>query len=655
MRRSDSGATRLPAVLVVAHSAEGHSRAINGLSFRPVFNGIGEILFTLPHGQDIHTPRENATQHSELCAVILMLDPVALEGPSVALWVEWCRQQICAQDVFRIYVQLFELTLVELRQHAGRFGWLADLLDLAQIDESVVSFEGIAKSLHEYLPGVPNLRRANRWKRWTTQLSISSGILVTGAPTAAQVAVWFVVFWGGLHGRESLAREFSPLQRELLAVVCGVFFCSQFLSLLFATLRPQRIGEILRRNQAYRYWWNYYSWLVPCLTIGSLYMLRASLSSFAAGAALGLILEATRRNGLRAWRCRIALWNQLATAKGRSLPIRLEETIAGIPPNPGRIPLVPVTRTNIFISYAVASDWCRALAGDLFQALDRRELDVFLDSKEIGPGANWPRVISERLANANVVVVLADGISIEREWVASELEAALYGRSYAREPELVILLHPELCERYSASAYPVFQALLRDLAPKPGNIGFGAAMLPAMGRPRVVVVKPDTVRILTADLRHFRFEDASIFPPIWRIPFHLMAKVIVFSSGLLLAIGPFGLVAGLTNCMGSWTARPFFATHGMQQFAFQISAMGFGLCFLALVAALFLMSGTRGRVIGSAAFLALSGWGCILFLSYPQLSVTAYAWASMALWLGGFGALMLSEVSYGKAQARRTS
>lgn len=81
---------------------------------------------------------------------------------------------------------------------------------------------------------------------------------------------------------------------------------------------------------------------------------------------------------------------------------------------------------RVFISYRRIDG--RKIADQLFDALTRRNFDVFLDRFRIDPGLNVQEKIFEELAHKSMIVLIETATSQQSPWVAQEIACAVSNR-----------------------------------------------------------------------------------------------------------------------------------------------------------------------------------------------------------------------------------
>src|SRR5580693_1170618 len=77
---------------------------------------------------------------------------------------------------------------------------------------------------------------------------------------------------------------------------------------------------------------------------------------------------------------------------------------------------------RLFISYRRSES--RKVAIQLYEALDEKTFDVFLDTISIRPGEEFQKVLAHRLADVDVIVLLHTRDFIGSRWTITELTQA---------------------------------------------------------------------------------------------------------------------------------------------------------------------------------------------------------------------------------------
>jgi hypothetical protein len=77
---------------------------------------------------------------------------------------------------------------------------------------------------------------------------------------------------------------------------------------------------------------------------------------------------------------------------------------------------------RLFISYKRTD--CAFVAGQLYDELDRRGFDVFIDTRGVPPGKDFQSILWHRLADSDVVVVLDTPNFFESRWTEAEVARA---------------------------------------------------------------------------------------------------------------------------------------------------------------------------------------------------------------------------------------
>lgn len=71
------------------------------------------------------------------------------------------------------------------------------------------------------------------------------------------------------------------------------------------------------------------------------------------------------------------------------------------------------------------------MAGDLAEGLSKAGLDVWLDTRDLLPGDNWPKEIGKALEEAEAMVVLVSPALGQCHWMRKEIEYALGSEKFA--------------------------------------------------------------------------------------------------------------------------------------------------------------------------------------------------------------------------------
>lgn len=98
-------------------------------------------------------------------------------------------------------------------------------------------------------------------------------------------------------------------------------------------------------------------------------------------------------------------------------------------------------RKSFFISYSRSSPWCVKIAVELSEMLTSTTSSVFMDRNSLRPGEAWKARIGTTLDEVEGFVIILDSKACQKEWVVSEMLAALMARVMWQSPKVTII-HP---------------------------------------------------------------------------------------------------------------------------------------------------------------------------------------------------------------------
>ncbi len=559
-----------------------------------------------------------------LCAAILVIEPEALVNPLYIEWATWCCREVAKRDDFRLFVRLDGLEMAEVVQRARtESGLLADLRDTVQIAESPDN-DRLPEDLAQYLADIGAIREAANWRAAKTELATAAGAIAALIQIVASVS-FVALSFSVLTGVEST--RVATIPKDIVGLISGILLFPLATILIFFVSRGSAMANIILAQNPWLSRWVIVAVSGFSLTWRIHSTLGFSTSWLVSGIAVGVLLDVMRRRGRQAARAKLVLDGCAATPHDRSLPYRVEEASRGSPPSPLIIPLFPPNPTRIFISYARASQWCRDKAIELYDALHSRGVTVFLDREGIPEGGNWRRRLNLKLAESNVIICLADQLSIEREWVAAELETALAGVHWTGLPEIILLVHAGVTRPPTEAAYPAFRALLTDES---------AVQQP--GEPRRITVKASTVATVASMFDQFSSAGGAVFPG-------RLAWIYRRLMGPLTRLGPYGQAFGKLGgllCVLQWTGV-FTATSRLESmrllgpltllFSYW---MGYMLS-LALASRYEVQAAEEVRRTNVASHnLAFIGFACWVGTAAPHLAPIWWGWLVVCAGLGWF-------------------
>lgn len=586
-----------------------------------LFFDYADTAFVSPVAAEL--ARELASRPG-LCAAILVIEPEALQNPVYLEWATWCCREVAKRDDFRLFVRLDGIEMAEVVQRARQEGGLlADLRDTVQIADFPEN-DRLPEDLARYLADIGAIRDAANWRTAKTELATTAGALaalIQFLASVAFIAMGFSALTGVWHARA------ATIPKDIVGLISGILLFPLATILIFFVSRGSAMAPvILAQNPSLS------RWLIVAVSGFPLsWRIQAthgfSMSGFVLGIALGVLLDVVRRHGRQAIRTKLILNGFAATPYDRSLPSRVEEASRGSPPHPLSCPHFPSEPPRIFISYARASQWCRDKAAALYDALHGRGVTVFFDREGIPEGGNWRRRLNLKLADSNVIICLADQLSVEREWVAAELETALAGLHWTGLPEIVLLVHADVSRPPSEAAYPAFRTLLTegDTVQRPGE-------------PRRITVKEATVATVASHFDQYSSSGAAVFPSrsAW-----LCRRLV----GPLSRLGPFGQapgkLAGLLSALqwfGALTMTPRLDSAGLLGPMTLLFSYWMGyMLSLALASRYEVQAAEEVRRASVASHnLAFLGFACWIGTAAPQLAPIWWGWLIVCAGLGWF-------------------
>ena len=464
----------------------------------------------------------------QICAVVLVIEEAGLEDPEFRKWADWCLSRFERWEQLRLYPCLHGMDEWALKRRAEA----GDKLVRRLYETVHFTYGALAKH-------IPSILREHLEQVWETRSFVEArarkrhvSSVVGWLAAGAQVASLVVCLVGAL-AHWTLGGEGAPswLERcdQVLALALGVPLAPVLAVQVGVALGRRPYGFLRRFLQNSRsFGW---SWAVLALLVLLHVRLPGTGDWVLLGAALGLLLDITRRHGLQ------QRWALAATAPmprqedaekepseggveeprdgvveeprdgGVAEPSVEEDTsnwrekVARATPSLLSCPYLPKTAPYVFISYSHGSLWSRRTADDLHAELRKRGGHAFLDREVIPEGSSWRQHLISGIGQASVVAAVVDAGTAAREWPEGEMEAALTQRRLSGSPDLVFLTHPGQLPEHFAAAQPAFRALL-----EPAHSDMST------WKPKIVPVREGTVPIVAAELSRLRYGSASILP-----------------------------------------------------------------------------------------------------------------------------------------------
>jgi hypothetical protein len=434
---------------------------------RPLTASHGRVKFVrtaLAESLPQQPPATEIAKDPDLCAVVLVLERAGLDDDRYIEPIEWCVNQVSDRAEFRLFLAPYDLRLNEPQ----------DLMELRRLGPTikgiveVVQFmqgEDIYDNLVPFLDRVDDFRdKARKERIWERLLRIS-----TRGASIVQFAVALAVMAAAVDwntGNPISASE--PSMAFLLGLI--IFPLLLYNTALF--VKPSMLHITQPHSARIE--------VLPALLFVTVVLLMASTVALlpiipeqplwlAAGTVGGFLLDVLRRSRFESRLYSRLLHGESVTAAGEALPPPIRDAIGGRLPFVLHARVLPDVNARVFISYArkhrnEPMTWSHRWAGRLYDAFREAGIDCFLDRCSIQPGTDWLDVLRHAIRRANVVIALLDVDTLDRQWVAAELETALRDCGLTGAPD-VYLLSPSdtaVAETWNENTTPeVFQAVLR--------------------------------------------------------------------------------------------------------------------------------------------------------------------------------------------------
>lgn len=624
---------RREVIFLVSHSVEANDALMVHLNTlgkefgRPV--SISRAASDAPDPKQRRLQQPPPDQHA--CAAILILEKAGVQHPAFRKWANILIQRAATSADFRLLVYLHDLTMEELREWSDREPMIAKLFDTTQIAESP-SLEQLRRTLVPYVRRVERIQAEARWRKFRIRTAAPCGRLASVLlVTAAVMALLGYPLWRMLTPQNGL----GPYAPAIASFLLGVLAFPLQAPLIFLLLRGMRFTVLAPRDNAVLMRW---------IGVGFVVMMGATLlhqtldgppAWLLLGLAAGVLLDSVRRAGQQARRQGVNLEALLKHSADSTWRAPENSVRQGDPLKPFSCPLLPSLSPRIFISYTRSSTKGIQLATSLYRKLKAHGAAPFLDRASIPEGANWRQVLNRQLGECDVFICILDERSVQREWVAAEVLAAIEARRITGGPEIVLLMDPAI-RKGARPMLPLFQGIMA-----------AADDPPIPGRPRIVMLNADTPATLAWGFAPEQFTSRTVFPRGALLP----VKYPMIGLGIL---GGFGTLAGFV--LGFLALLEMMAG-----FQFSAGLMDRGwLVPVALLSFFWLGYTARATVVwkfevdhsqetGSAIpTLATTGLAMAAITLAPHLSGLATGWAAVLLVAGWM--LVASVIRMGPAK-----
>lgn len=491
---------------------------------RPI--NISRVAFGGSVSTQRHLRQPESDQH--LCATMLVLEKATLFDERFQQFVDFCIQRVVAVPDFRLFVYLYDISVNELRDISDRELLYAKLFDTTQIDDAP-PLEEFRQTLVSYIHRVEHIGAAAWWRKVRLRLAVMFGALATFILATTVILVLLAFPARLLEGDWSWLGEHGP---KLASLALGILAFPLQAPLIFILLRGFRAAMIAPRDNVLLKRWVAIGCLVMLGATHFQNALRGPHSWIILGLAVGVVLDAIRRSGKQAERGLIDIevlmksaadprWNEPSMTVLRGDPLKIFSC-----------PLLPRSLARVFISYTPNSAKSSELAASLYLGLKKAGAKPFLDRASIPAGVSWRRTLNYHVSECDVLLSIMDEESVQREWVAAELLAAMEANQLTGAPKIIILVDPAVQE-VSGSMLPIFRAVMSTSA---------SPQIP--GRPEILQLNRETRRSLVWALAPGRFTTTSVFTPLAAAPFVAALSIfgVVGGMGIFIGLG-FGFLA----------------------------------------------------------------------------------------------------------------
>lgn len=580
---------------------------------RPV--GVSRVAFGAANPTQRNLCQPEPDQH--LCAAIIVLERAGLNDRAFQELTVFCMRRVIAMPDFRLFVYLHDLTIDELRDLSDREPFVAALFDTTQIAESP-SLEQLRRTLVPYVRQVERIQAEVQWRDSRLRFARVCGNLATMILIAAALLSLLGFPAWLLNSKLTWLGPYGPY---LASLVLGMLAFPLQAPLIFLLLRGMRATTIAPRDNVYLMRW---------IFVGAVIMLGANhfqqalggpYSWLFLGLAIGVLLDSMRCAGQQARRQMIDLEALMKHATDPAMQDPKATVLRGDPLNPFSCPLLPALSARVFISYSRSSAKGSRLAVALHRGLKGAGASPFLDRASIPVGANWRRTLNNHLGECDTFLCVLDEKSVQREWVAAELLAAIEARQLTGTPDIVILIDPAI-QRPSQAMLPVFQGVVSAVTEPP-----------VQGRPQILQFNEQTQTSLVWGLAPGRFVPTSVFTRATAIP--IMSVMIV--PGLIGGLGIFaGFILGFLVMLEKTAKFPLtsgLADWGLLEPMTLLSAFWLGCWARATIG--WKYERDHGLEMGmTTAAIATFGLAAALLVFVPKASALVAGWSAVLVVAG---------------------
>lgn len=582
-----------------------------------------------------------------LCAVILVVERRGFDEVDYRKWVSRCIKRVAEKDDFRLFITLYQTTVDEVDRLAKEDECAASLRDTVQFSSE--NTDDLRDSLAGFLENIEDIRDATRMRRWWGWISIAAGYVATITQLMSVIGVFITVAYLFYHGQHTPV-ELTNLSKSLIAMMIGSVVPPTATCFLAILVKRELLNvELVQQTKSFLALFSLFlfplSLLILILSATLMRQVNGEYSWLVAGIVTGLLLDAVRRNGNRARLVSRNIDPSTATPRGQPLPQPLRDTIDGHPPFLLNATVFSEANSRVFISYTRSLEFSSAWARKIYTALRGAGVECFLDRFSIREGTCWRKTLNRRIGESNVFIALMENDSVDRPWLAAELETALESARLTGAPDIFILTHPTLRVEDHAPRLPAFDAILNRRDPLKG--------------PRMAKLEETTVKVLVNELRTYRFHLMNAIVPravdavVRGLAFPLMS--------ILLLVGPLGTVFGwvaiilaILQATGIVDPLGYLSSYNLLTPAFLLCGFWSGFIGRLAAASRFEVRLPQKTGVSRMQWLMVAGYLFLMMQWLPMVQLLIIVWGGVLCGIGWYsGNAFIFHIRQGKPEIKR--
>ena len=598
---------------------------------RPV--AISRVAFGATNEEQASLSMPEKGQH--LCAAILVLDKQSIYDRGFQQLTALCVEQVLDRADFRLLVYLDGLSIDDLRDLQKSDPFIKNLFDTTQIAQ-LPSLKQLRNTLVPFVRRVERIQAMEWWRHVRLSAASAFGKIATTMLVGAAVfsLLGFPAWLANLR-----LDEYMVYGRELSALLLGLLAFPVQAPFLFIILRGLRKTSVAPQENKLFLPWAVAGGIILVGSSHLQYSHDGPTSWVILGVVAGVILDTLRRGGYQARRemIDVSAYSRAAAESNSSEQkrVNLQES----PFNPFTCQILPSLSNRIFISYSRSSAKGSRIARELFTRLKEARTAPFLDRASIPAGTSWRRTLNRQIGECDVFICLLDGTSIQRDWVAAEMTAAIEGAKTTSAPHIIVLADPEI-QRLPSETKSVFQAIMT------AEKQLGVAI-----QPRIVYMNDKTVESVAWDLQPGLFVSTAVFP-------RFAAKLVMLPLALLGFLGGLGMIMGfllgffaaLEKSM-SFPFSTWIVSHGLEVPVVLFSGLWLGWTLRTAVTWKFEEKFFRDEGLISG-IIASTGLVFVLILLLPETSLYIALWSAVLIISGWMNVAALVHSAAARKKAK---